>query len=196
VCRDQDLARSTAALLSARFPYITPSGRLTRCGGGDHTFVVDGGYVENSGGLTAYDLYLQVKPLIDCHNQQLDGPTTPPAGCSAVQGGATRRIRPVFIQIDNGYSTLAATTATDASPNQLLVPPQGYQAVGSAAEFTAQQRLFDAFGSGNYARVANIRRPGVQAPLGWVLSSGARQDLEAQLARATASAHRLLGRAG
>ncbi len=188
LCGGQDLTRSTAALLSARFPYISPAGRLTRCGGGERTYVVDGGYVETSASLTALDLYLAVKPLVDCHNHQVDPHVAVTGDCSAVSAGGTRRIRPVLIQIDNGYSTLATPTVTGARPNQLLVPPQTFQAVGSAAEFTARQRAFDAFGTGNYARVANIRRPGVQAPLGWVLSSGARQDLEVQLTRATTPA--------
>ncbi len=42
---DDRIALSTAAILSARFPYLTPAGRLGRSGG----HYVDGGYFENSG---------------------------------------------------------------------------------------------------------------------------------------------------
>jgi hypothetical protein len=42
---DDRIALSTAAILCARFPYLTPAGRLGRSGG----HYVDGGYFENSG---------------------------------------------------------------------------------------------------------------------------------------------------
>jgi hypothetical protein len=73
LCPNPDVAMSTAALLSARFPYATPSGRLERCAeDGARTYVVDdGGYLDNSGSMSATDLYLQTMPFIDIHNKRL-----------------------------------------------------------------------------------------------------------------------------
>jgi len=48
---DQDITLGTAALLSARFPYINPAGRLL-----DREQYVDGGYYDNAGGTTAEHL--------------------------------------------------------------------------------------------------------------------------------------------
>jgi hypothetical protein len=51
---------STASFLSARFPYISPAGKLDN----SHHFL-DGGLKENSGAETAYELYTLVKERID-----------------------------------------------------------------------------------------------------------------------------------
>lgn len=50
------LRTSTAVLLTARFPYITPAGRIPAQGGGIWGSVADGGYFENSGAATLYDI--------------------------------------------------------------------------------------------------------------------------------------------
>ena len=51
-----DVRLSTAALLSARFPIISPAGLLRGQKGGMGDRVVDGGYFENAGMTTALDL--------------------------------------------------------------------------------------------------------------------------------------------
>ena len=48
LCEDRDLRLSTAALLSARFPWVSPAGRVVRCGTAFATYVVDGGYFDTS----------------------------------------------------------------------------------------------------------------------------------------------------
>ena len=52
LCADTDVRWSTAALLSARFPWVSPTGGIGKagCGAGlQHTEVADGGYHEASG---------------------------------------------------------------------------------------------------------------------------------------------------
>jgi len=49
----------SAALVSARFPFVTPAARISLGPGADRRFV-DGGYFENSGVETAQDLLLQI----------------------------------------------------------------------------------------------------------------------------------------
>jgi hypothetical protein len=82
VCADQQPRLSTAVLLSARFPVISPSGHLERppCPGDGppprpETFVVDGGYLDNSGADTALDLWSALAPLVEENNQ--DPPRLP-----------------------------------------------------------------------------------------------------------------------
>jgi hypothetical protein len=177
LCRDQDIASSTAALLSARFPYVTPSGQLTQCTppGQDssqaaRTYIVDGGYLDNSGAMSATDLYLRVKPAIDAHNAR-------------ARAGTARPVRPVFVQIDNGYPAIAQGSSPDR-PYELLVPPRTRLAVAGALEPAARQRSYEVFGAGSYLRIANAPHPGVLAPLGWTLSGSAQYELCQELNKA------------
>ena len=57
-CLDGNITTATAAMLSARFPYITPSGVVRSCGGKGAPAgqFVDGGYVDSSGLITVADL--------------------------------------------------------------------------------------------------------------------------------------------
>ena len=60
---------STAMSLSARFPYITPSGVIQKPDGTYWGSVVDGGYFDNSGILTA----LEIRAIINKMNQKTKG---------------------------------------------------------------------------------------------------------------------------
>ncbi|MFD9465498.1 hypothetical protein [Streptomyces sp. NPDC060027] len=186
LCGRQDVRRSTAALLSARFPYITPSGRLSTetC---DETVkkgarapawlsVVDGGYVEGTGSLTAVDLFNELKPLVDCHNQVAGA-----VNCGRGRARAhARKIELVLVQIDNGYSSVASETPP-GRPHELFVPIKGLFRAYNTKDASARQRAFEAFGCGNYLRLPNVRGPGAQAPLGWSLSDSAKENLDQQL---------------
>ena len=65
-----DIALSSAALLSARFPFVSPAGRIAQpCAGKKVSYVVDGGYLDTSG----------ASPLVELS-----------AGCSRASPPATR----------------------------------------------------------------------------------------------------------
>jgi hypothetical protein len=51
-----DVSLATAAHNTARFPYVSPAGRLRAASGADQGHIVDGGYFENSGADTARDV--------------------------------------------------------------------------------------------------------------------------------------------
>ena len=57
-----DIPLSTAVSLSARFPYLTPAGLVDL--GHKKISVVDGGYFDNSGTQSLYELYVQLKKEI------------------------------------------------------------------------------------------------------------------------------------
>ena len=92
LCAKCDIRFSTAALLSARFPLISPAGRADSAAEGTSVDVVDGGYRDNSGASTLVDIWPAVA-----------GAFTPDSGSGC--------ITPIFLQIDNGYSSDAAGLA-------------------------------------------------------------------------------------
>lgn len=180
---DRDVRRSTAALLSARFPYVSSAGRLPACRADESTkYVVDGGYLDTSAADPPIAAYLAIEDLIEDHN------ATSTTSC----------VVPYFLQLDNGYLDPVSPPKSASPPNQLLAPVQALwastglqsraeRARGLAAELFT--RPFEtvpgddgsAVTTSRYARIVPKAHPGVEAPLGWVLSEDSRRDLEKQL---------------
>ena len=80
-CRPHDhpMSLRTAALLSGRFPFVTPTGTLYGCHGGSQyrrLQLADGGYLENSGILTAIHVWRALEPLVAAHNRAVLGGQT------------------------------------------------------------------------------------------------------------------------
>jgi hypothetical protein len=184
----QDLPRSTAALLSARFPYVTPSGRLACEEDPDilATYAGDGGYRDTSAASPVLELWPEVDEYVTKHNQVADN------GC----------LVPFFLQIDNGYSQ-AQGRSVDPQPSELTVPIVGYQhasgGIANAARIAAARRfsgtIVDRAGTEvvadpsvlvptpvpRFMQLTTQSHPGTKAPLGWVLSEAAQRDLDEQL---------------
>jgi hypothetical protein len=192
LCADTDVRRSTAALLSGRFSYITPSGQLVACGPDDasvpRAFVLQGGLRDASGASTVVELWPSVQALLDQATR------------------ADNCIVPLFLQIDD--SDRLPPPGSDRQPSQAVVPIQGLDSVptGNAdASRVAAQRLFSGpFGSRLTSAVLDGERldirwfrasprahPGTGAPDGWVLSEEAREDLRGQLAYNAGTIERL-----
>jgi hypothetical protein len=168
LCAGQHVRRSTAALLSARFPLVSPAGRLEECDHPDRearvTYVVDGGYIENTGAGAILDLWRALEPSV--RRRQAGGEC----------------IVPLFVQIENGYERLA-TSPPAGRPPEFTVPLRAYLEAGAEREWIVSAQAKLAFGDRRYFRLAPTRRPGVQAPLGWVLSGTAQRDLDDQRQR-------------
>ena len=183
LCEGGSLRRSTAALMSARFPYVTPSGRLVRCRDGDDdpeaTAVVDGGYADNSGGQAILDLWAQLEPAVAAHNA---------AGRS--------RIVPIFVDLDNDYARSNPVGPVARTP-QLLVPPltagrpdkldeRGVEQLADARfavdlpGLTGQTCRLGKHGTRRSVHIAPPASPGIPAPLAWTLSDMAMDDLDDQ----------------
>ncbi len=188
LCPEWDVRLSTAALLAARFGYVSPSGRLKRvpCEGDDpdevpneEINVIDGGYTEGSGTLTADQLWQAAEPLVAAHNARAGAPC----------------IVPVMIHLENGYAPPQPPRGA-SEPNEWLVPPAG----GGGLVDTARQRAALEFTQplhaggldvmvtsagapveNRYAFLTTRAHPGVEAPLGWTLSDEAFTDLAVQL---------------
>ncbi len=191
---DAGLATSTAALLAARFPYVSPSGVLRSCATGAFADqVIDGGYSDNSGLETVDDTLVQLMPLVRALNSQ------------ALRSGGPL-IAPLAIFVHNTVD--ASDTSAPQPPSaeaELAVPPENHGDSGIAgANATLLQRASgaaadwvpDAEPGGRAAalRAAVARALGLQAvtvapeqepaigvPLGWTLSPGTRASLNRAL---------------
>jgi hypothetical protein len=190
LCPGDDIRLSTAVNLSARYPFLAPSGRVPPREGctpeeGTAVHVVDGGYLEGSGAGTLLDLWRALEPLVERHNATADT-------C----------IVPFALHIDNGYESLASVGGS--APNEVAVPLVAYWGAQTGRLATARASLALTFdqpltvageplavvaGEGDgarqitsrFARVTTWAHPGVQAPLGWSLSQASIDDLRDQL---------------
>ncbi len=184
-CGRRDLRLSTAALLSARFPLVSSSGRLgpPSCEQ-PSLFAVDGGYFDNSATSTVSELWTHLEPLVDRFNRRSRD------GC----------VVPFLLQLDNHYSD-ERPADEPKRPFELEAPLRTITAARSAREEGARQAAALAFGAPSFgsidgAYLAGKRRqpilsryahlyprahPGTTAPLGWTLSRPSRQSLREQL---------------
>jgi hypothetical protein len=157
---------STAALLSARFPVVSPAG-VVRPVGGAPLRVVDGGYFDNSGAASAADA---LSGLLD-----------------AAKGlGLEGRLRYIAIVITND-PVLPENTSPVGSPATLplmsvLSPVQTLDLVrqGLADRFEAELKHRLA-AVGGAAVDVRLRSGAVDFPLGWMLSGSTRAAMDRQI---------------
>lgn len=188
LCPRQDVRLSTAALLSGRFPFVSPSGRIARCREGeaprernaDAINVVDGGYFDASASRTVVELWGALADEIRKAN------AAPGSPC----------IVPLYLQIDNEYSEVATKSLSRAK--EISAPLVTFLTGKDSRESQARQeaalifsrpleaqRKWPVVADGLVDRYAHIyprAHPGTTAPLGWVLSKASRNDLIRQLA--------------
>ncbi len=193
---------ASASMLSARFPIVTPAGRLpvagSGCTGSPTTQLIDGGYAEGSGLGTVADLAPQIAEAIREYNSTVTGAD----GVYAV---------PILVFLRNsaGFDLTKKAAQVTAEP---LVPLVGYSATASQADQNAWiQRIAASFSEScavkndlplpretalvahDCARtqrsveteipsgvvvVAPFTRPTTVPPLGWALSEFSRTSLE------------------
>jgi hypothetical protein len=204
-----DIRASTAAMMSARFPYVTPSGVVGPCAPWRGQQLVDGGYADNSGLGTIVDLADSWLPLVQAHNQQvLAAPDGFAAGPLVV---------PVAVWLEN---TAGADVAPPAEPatSELFVPLTASRNGSTSQRQPAAllHRLNDLLGDGSLCgpqqrvtaggqalatacaqaalrvrdwaphRVTVVHpatQPSVTAPLGWVLSGASTDGMDQALRR-------------
>ena len=216
LCPDESLRLATAAFLSARFPFVSPAGRLespanrasSTCGpdaqgpqgeDGDEQggpvaldlntlYIGDHGYRDNSGTSALADLLASLSPYLsepellqDLTDQEFETPSC---------------IVPILIEVRSGFGE---ESPVSAGPRvfQGLAPVQGALSVFGSRDRADQDRLAAFFTrgllpDGSRAEVAgqpatryfnfDLRsHPGVEAPLGWLLSEESVKGLIGQL---------------
>lgn len=186
----------TAAMLAARFPYVTPSG-VVGCPGGGVEQLVDGGYVENSGIGTIVDLAPIWLDPVRSHNE-----ASLASGADVVD-----LIVPMVVYFDNDTAGDLAVTAPGTTL-EAAVPPVGFlralTAMGTvptllqrAASVVDASSLWSAAlpDAGLAAEALKAVRPrgvivvnqsiapAVTAPLGWTMSEQSIQSMNQALIR-------------
>lgn len=175
-----DLRLSTAALVSARFPYVSPSGALYSCFGDDRTFDLDGGLIDSSAALPLTMLWPEIVNWLD--NQDL-------GVC----------IAPKLIIMENGYLE-QTKSEPPARPDELTAPVTASMATQAAASPMSRQaaalmfqKSFEGLGCDgneesspgwtvpNVVDFYPVAQPGIEAPLGWTLSVYSQESLASQV---------------
>ncbi|QIG40362.1 hypothetical protein G5T42_13490 [Microbacterium sp. 4R-513] len=187
-----NLQWSTVALLSARFPFVTPGGRMPvpgggGCAGGPEAQLVDGGYAEGSGLGALSDLLPEVLTLVAAHNECLSGPKGGGANCAAGDEPIVPVV--VYLKNDRGFEVDASVEKLTA---EALVPLAGVKASSQQnTEKAWLQRISDQLETIEppagcsiglcrrpIAIVSSSTSPTIAAPLGWTLSSASRESLD------------------
>lgn len=190
---DKDMRIATAALLSARFPLVSPTGGLVSCStlaneDANRVLVGDGGYRENSGLSTLLEVWRKLAPALAKENAASGPP-----------------IVPVFVLLDNHYRSAAVSKRLDRSPELRALGEGKNAAQHPASQGVLEQQtaliaaepipgrnsirctpvpeLSEIYCSPRWYIIAPKLGPAPSAPLGWVLSAASRENLDDQLAR-------------
>ena len=196
-----DLSWATAAELSARFPFVSPSGRISNLSlpknchqGLQDMQLVDGGVMENSALGTISDLSPQLAEIIATRNAAANGDTLPfvvpivmfvqnePGDDVTAQADGTRpdvliplpalKSEPLALVTPSAWLTRLSSSLKD-------VCDSGESYSDCAGAVTEVRTLV----KNGIAVVAPTTSPSVSVPLGWTLSefSRARLFLEAEI---------------
>ncbi len=194
-----DLPLSTAVHNSARFPFVSPAGRIERGDGRSYGALVDGGYFENSGLTTLADVRREVDSLLREHS----------AAAGDVLAPAAKRARVLVLYLcndplacrrdlaaDTSFSTGRSVAAEWLSP--LLTLLNTRDARGTLARAQMEHGRGEDFLQINVCdsiplasepsspteaeRLKVGRNRVVNPPLGWLLSRMARDWMDSSLA--------------
>lgn len=191
LCADQDLKFFDAAFLSARFPFVTPSGRFLS---GDDAGcdrvqpsavdVVDGGYNENDGKAQIVELIRVLQPMLASY--QTDRPSN------------HRPVQLAVVEIENGVNAVEhpLDDAPDLAGDLVLTdrrdlrsafgepvrPLQaGLQVSRQSETRRAKERLCGLTRGGDSIPHLLFRlhpHPGTRLPLGWALTDHVIDDID------------------
>lgn len=186
-CQQPALRLSTAAMLSARFPTVTPGGQLPatgeNCEPRPDAPLVDGGYAEGSGVGTLADLAPALSEVVRKHNAQAGKTIIVPivvyledAARSDLAPAPVRSVPEAFVPLA-GLNAGAAQVTSGAWLQRTAAAlsrscPEAAPVGCDAASDALRDRL-----TGGVVVVAPRTKPGVDAPLGWTLSQDSRTRL-------------------
>jgi hypothetical protein len=171
-----DIPLSTAADMSTRFPVISPAGRFP-----DGTHVVDGGYFDNSGAATAWDMIRSLK-------QYLEAAPNPKRDSQIVMKVIMIRFgdpNPMTASppVAKGTTFLIDLKAPiDAILNRWSASGRGYQEELRAELPPRNPKKETAVEWQNdYYELCLDPRPDHPLPLGWLLSKKAADDMKSRI---------------
>jgi hypothetical protein len=172
-----DIALSTAVVLSARFPGLTPAGTYvtTHEGKAEKRRLVDGGYFENSGVATAFDMI----------NHLSTSPTAPKVRfiLIALVGDASEEMTDTADHTFGELMSPLRTLETTRSARGRVFVEQAAQALNGKAcpDFDGKQFVTCKY-DGPMRQAVLAPPKDVVLPLGWLLSRRSREAIEASVA--------------
>ena len=201
---DKGISVAAAALLSARYAYITPSGTLDYCGGG-HALadqLADGGYGDASGLSTLADLAPAVLAGLRRYNSH--------AVAAARPGQPVTLVVPVTAYLGNSVQPARALMPPTRTPE--IEAPNAARSAGPSVELTGTAALLQDIEAETASAawlscagadpvcaavrevapglipdpvvmITPTEHPGVAAPLGWLLSQDSQDALDQALTR-------------
>jgi predicted chitinase len=180
-----NLRLSTAAFVSARFPWVSPAATIPAKddlspANVDKTRLVDGGYFDNSGVETAVDLLQALETQIDELNKEADRPKV--AVKLIVLGGGQYPVRDSFAlgETMEPIRTLLSTRESRA-----------YIAINKASRISQlRDQTYERNIHGGIEKVAikslrlvSLKKHAYDLPLGWAMSLRTREIIENQSGR-------------
>ena len=209
----RNIASVTAAMLSARFPYITPSGVVNGCHDQQGKPVgqfVDGGYADSSGLITLADLMPTLTDTIRAHNAATLRQARP--------GQPVTLVVPITVYLGNSPRPVPVAHAPVLT-QEPLVPLHTKSAAATQLLIsdTLLQRIMGTLGNGQWLQcvpgltgcaiaasaaektipdqiifVSPRTEPQISTPLGWILSADSKNALDTALREEEQPASRCL----
>lgn len=161
----KDVPLSTASLLSARFPYVSPAGTLKEKNNSIIS-LVDGGYFDNTGANTAYQVLFNIKRLYEKNNKSI----------------YRTDIKPVIIYLKNGVSLPDSVSTRKTLIDQLVAPIETSLQIRDSNTKNNLEKLreFVNYYEGEFITYT-LPKSGVtetDIPLGWALSKRVQQEID------------------
>jgi hypothetical protein len=161
---NQDIPISTAASVSARFPFITPPGLVFDKNGEKWGHLVDGGYIENMGATALLELYDHLRK-------------------HAIKKDYKVRFELLFVK-----NTKVEYTTQIGGMHELLGPLNTFSKVWvNSGYYDENSSQLNNLFNGDQVRFINLARTDDEIiPLGWYLSPRATQKIREQVGKQTA----------
>jgi hypothetical protein len=187
LCGGKDLRLSTSAILAGRFPFVSPSARITpQCSSkvvsDQHCAtavppcemeLVDGGYTDNSGLFSLEAMVPTLRALVREHNEK---------------NKAHRPIALVLVELDNHFrASINQPPSASSTTGQTLAPLATAFGGHAAIENYARAEAYRVVPAGCTITISPGLHPGLSAPVGWELSAATRKDLREGLVRKRAN---------
>jgi len=206
----QTLRATTASVLAARFPYVTPSGALRTCtriskSGKDllrvhSSYVVDGGYLENTGMMSLLQLWEGTEDMVMACNRAAEPGAPKDENCPHAADGTALKIQPWFVLVENHYTSTRAPREA-SRPHEALVPlttaagkrstTLGTPALVQALTIAANRDYGSGLDCNFFMSLTAAKAPQVEAPLGWVLAPSTRNTMNSSMVSAYADKRRV-----
>lgn len=178
---------ATAAMLSARFPTVTPAGRVGSCSTHEDLQLIDGGYAEPSGLGTLSDIAPGLLRIVERHNEKAPakGPYVVPIVLFLEDEARTDIVRPPRGLSTEAFVPLAGLNAKAVQTSSGTWLQRLSTAIADpCAQADAGKNCRAAVGAvrehmpNGVVVVTPATKPSVEAPLGWTLSPDSINQLQ------------------